>query len=75
MLDLLRHPLCALERLRARRRPPPPPTAEAMRRHAEAEAAGQDHYIDPVSGRTVYTANALRRLGACCGLGCRHCPW
>lgn len=71
----LRHPLCALEDLLARLRGPVPPTAEALCRHAEADAAGADTYLDPVSGRTVLTAGAHRRRGSCCELRCRHCPW
>lgn len=71
----LRHPLCELERALSRRRRPAPPTAEALRRHAEADARGEDTYADPVSGRVVFTEGHHRRRGACCGNGCRHCPW
>jgi len=70
------HPLCRLEALCARWRPPAPPTPEALARHAAAEAAGAPTYTDPVSGREVMTEAHLRAtLEACCGMGCRHCPW
>lgn len=71
----LRHPLCQIEAVagRLRGRPVAPAQAEAL--HAAAEAAGADHYLDPGSGRRVATASALRALGSCCGLGCRHCPY
>lgn len=71
----LRHPLCALEQLRARVRGPLSPTAEDLRRHAAAEAAGKPTYLDVRTRREVRTASALGALGSCCGLGCRHCPW
>ena len=48
---------------------------EAKRRHDEADARGQDGYLDPFSGLFAMTAGALRRRGFCCGKGCRHCPW
>lgn len=76
-MDWLRHPLCTLERWAARAglRRPGPPTAEALARHAAADARGDETYADPVTGRLVFTATALRRLGACCGNACRHCPY
>ena len=43
--------------------------------HAEAEARGQDGYFDPDTGLFVMTASALAARGACCGSGCRHCPY
>jgi hypothetical protein len=71
----LRHPLCRIEAVLGRLRGVPyvPPQAAAL--HAAAQAAGADHYLDPISGRRVSTAGALRALGSCCGLGCRHCPY
>ncbi len=75
LLQHLRHPLCALERLRSRYRPPTAPTPEALARHAAAQEAGAESYTDPVSGRPVFTARYLASLGACCGLRCRHCPY
>lgn len=71
----LRHPLCQIEAILGRLRGMPytPPQAAAL--HTAAEAAGRDHYLDPLSGRRVATASALRALGSCCGLGCRHCPY
>ena len=81
LLDTIRtlHPLCQLERARARLRrrlrPPQPPSAEALRLHAAAVEAGQPSYRDPASGREVFTAAWLGAQGACCELACRHCPW
>ena len=51
------------------------PTPEIEAAHAAAVAAGADTYLDPVSGYVVMTAPALARRGACCGNGCRHCPY
>jgi iron complex transport system substrate-binding protein len=44
-------------------------------RHAHACANNQPTYIDPVTGFSVFTADALKGRGYCCGNGCRHCPW
>ncbi len=33
----------------------------------------QDFYVE--HGRVVFTAQYLLRRGACCGNGCRHCPY
>lgn len=52
-----------------------PRAAEALAAHAAALAAGQATYRDPISGYRVLTAAALAERGACCGLGCRHCPY
>jgi hypothetical protein len=43
--------------------------------HATAQAEGRDTYRDPATGLQVMTAAALARRGACCGSGCRHCPY
>jgi hypothetical protein len=43
--------------------------------HDEAVAAGQDGYLDPDSGFSVFTAAYLADRGTCCGRGCRHCPY
>ncbi|MEM9293383.1 MAG: DUF5522 domain-containing protein [Acidobacteriota bacterium] len=43
--------------------------------HFEAQAAGDDTYIDPATGYQVYTEGFHRRRGSCCGSGCRHCPY
>lgn len=32
-------------------------------------------YTDPVTGYMVFTEAAMRKRGACCGRGCRHCPF
>lgn len=47
--------------LSATKNAPPGPAPEA------------DFYID--GGRYVFTAAYLLRRGACCGSGCRHCPY
>jgi iron complex transport system substrate-binding protein len=44
-------------------------------RHEEAIAKNQPTYLDPFTGFSVFTADALRARGYCCGSGCRHCPW
>ena len=43
--------------------------------HEEALARGDKLYRDPRSGLWVLTAAALLERGACCGSGCRHCPY
>jgi hypothetical protein len=43
--------------------------------HRAALEAGQDSYLDPSSGLTVFTAGYLARRGTCCDTGCRHCPY
>jgi hypothetical protein len=35
---------------------------------------GRDYVID-AEGRLMFTARYLRQRGACCGNGCRHCPF
>jgi hypothetical protein len=44
-------------------------------RHARAVAEGRDTYEDPETGYEVFTSAYLLRRGACCGSGCRHCPF
>lgn len=46
-----------------------------MAAHDRAVAAGEPGYADPATGAFVFTAPALLERGACCGSGCRHCPW
>mmetsp|Transcript_63239 Transcript_63239/g.184788 ORF Transcript_63239/g.184788 Transcript_63239/m.184788 type:complete len:466 (+) Transcript_63239:110-1507(+) len=48
--------------------------AVVQRLHREAVARGLDTYVDPESGYEVFTASYLGSR-ACCGSGCRHCPW
>ncbi|MFN8167864.1 MAG: DUF5522 domain-containing protein [Candidatus Nanopelagicales bacterium] len=48
---------------------------EAAAAHAAAQAEGRDTYRDPATGLLVMTAASLARRGACCGSGCRHCPY
>ncbi len=44
-------------------------------RHEAALAEGADSYRDPATGFRVLTAGFLAARGACCGCGCRHCPY
>ncbi|MHB1712611.1 MAG: DUF5522 domain-containing protein [Acidimicrobiales bacterium] len=43
--------------------------------HTAALAAGHDGYLDPATGLYVLTDRYLRKRGACCASGCRHCPY
>lgn len=43
--------------------------------HAAAIAAGEQGYLDPMSGLFVLTAATLLTRGECCDNGCRHCPF
>lgn len=43
--------------------------------HRRAVEAGDDTYVDPVTGFDVFTAAYLADRGTCCGTGCRHCPY
>ncbi len=52
-----------------------PSRAEILRRHARALAADEPGYEDPDTGLFVLTAAYLADRGACCGSGCRHCPY
>ena len=51
------------------------PSAAALAAHERACAMGEAGYLDPVSGLFVMTSVYLREQGACCGSGCRHCPY
>ena len=51
------------------------PTDEQRAIHDRAVALGLRHYVDPETGYWVFTAIQLKDKGACCGQGCRHCPW
>lgn len=46
---------------------------EALNR--QATAAGEDGYVDPVSGYLVFSSHGLSKRGECCGSACRHCPY
>jgi hypothetical protein len=48
---------------------------ELLEAHAQAVAAGEAMYVDPVTGLSVLTAKFLADRGWCCGRGCRHCPY
>lgn len=43
--------------------------------HAAAVAAGKQSYDDPETGYFVFSEIAHKQRGACCGNGCRHCPY
>ena len=52
-----------------------PRFADIVEAHGEAMMAGRPDYRDPVTGFRVMTAATLAAGGACCSLGCRHCPF
>ncbi len=52
-----------------------PVSAAAAQAHTEALARGAESYLDPETGYVVLTADTLLARGACCGSGCRHCPY
>ncbi len=52
-----------------------PVSAAAAQAHVEALARGAESYLDPQTGFVVLTADTLLARGACCGSGCRHCPY
>jgi hypothetical protein len=33
----------------------------------------EDYYVE--GANVIFTAAYHRKRGACCGSGCRHCPW
>lgn len=43
--------------------------------HEAACKRGEEFYIDPESGRIVFTRLKHLARGSCCGSGCRHCPY
>lgn len=43
--------------------------------HADAVARGLRTYRDPATGYAVMTELQHLDRGACCGSGCRHCPY
>ncbi|XP_073244073.1 uncharacterized protein [Porites lutea] len=43
--------------------------------HKTACLKGENTYTDPVTGYMVFTEEFLRKRRACCGNGCRHCPY
>lgn len=52
-----------------------PAFARILAAHEAALAAGEDGYLDPVTGLFVLTAGFLWERGFCCASGCRHCPY
>jgi hypothetical protein len=55
--------------------PDAPHRAEILITHGRALAAGDDGYVDPVTGLFVFTAAYLAARGTCCDSACRHCPY
>ncbi|KAJ2061350.1 hypothetical protein GGI17_003116 [Coemansia sp. S146] len=43
--------------------------------HQRAVDKGEQTYIDPATGYTVFTELSHRDRGYCCGNACRHCPF
>lgn len=43
--------------------------------HERACSAGEDMYLDPKSGLSVFSRVAHLGRGRCCGSMCRHCPY
>jgi hypothetical protein len=43
--------------------------------HERAVTLGLSTYADPSTGLMVLTVVAHLARGACCGSGCRHCPF
>ena len=43
--------------------------------HSAACQRGDETYVDPTTGLSVFTRIAHERRGRCCGCGCRHCPY
>jgi len=52
-----------------------PLSREIVTAHQTAVDAGEETYIDPSTGLSVFTAAYLLARGTCCDTGCRHCPY
>ncbi|MDZ7733387.1 MAG: DUF5522 domain-containing protein [Acidimicrobiia bacterium] len=52
-----------------------PARAAILAAHRRALEAGEEYYLDPVTGLLVMTARYLAGRGWCCDTGCRHCPY
>lgn len=52
-----------------------PVYAQIVTAHRRALEAGEDGYLDPLTGLWVFTAGYLWDRGFCCDRGCRHCPY
>ncbi len=48
---------------------------QALRNRPLPRAGPGDFYLEPGTGRLVFTEAYHRKRGYCCGSGCRHCPW
>jgi hypothetical protein len=55
--------------------PGTPGRAEILTAHRAAIDAGQEGYLDPISGLFVLTAATHLARGTCCDQSCRHCPY
>jgi len=55
--------------------PSAPGYDQILARHDAACERREDGYLDPMSGLFVMTAQYHWDRGACCGTGCRHCPF
>jgi hypothetical protein len=55
--------------------PARPDRVSVLAAHRQAVAAGENTYVDPSSGWSVFTARFLWERGTCCDSGCRHCPY
>ncbi|NCG40795.1 MAG: hypothetical protein GWP30_07380 [Actinobacteria bacterium] len=43
--------------------------------HRQATEAGEDGYVDPLTGLFVFTSGYHLSRGYCCNSSCRHCPF
>lgn len=69
--------VCAAEAAvgRQTQQPRPVEIEDCWTVHAAAVAAGEQSYDDPETGYFVFSEVAHKQRGACCGNGCRHCPY
>ncbi|MSV43466.1 MAG: hypothetical protein F2911_08350 [Actinobacteria bacterium] len=52
-----------------------PHRSEILMAHDAALKQGDTGYLDPATGWWVFSAAYLAAREACCGNGCRHCPY
>jgi Family of unknown function (DUF5522) len=60
---------------RSRLDPADPGRTAILAAHDAALAADASGYLDPRTGRFVFSAGYLADRGWCCTNGCRHCPY
>lgn len=48
---------------------------EVEEAHTAAMSKGEEYYVDPKTGMTVFTRQTHINKGRCCGCRCRHCPY